>query len=85
MDIMLSGLEFAIAYPDDILMNIQSAEQHKAHVYEVFMRIQDYGFKFKEGMCNFFIKKYLSQIIGREDTRPDPERDSKVGDQKAPF
>ena len=39
MDTMFSGLEFSIAYLDDILMNCQSAKQHKANVYEVFKRI----------------------------------------------
>ena len=56
-DIMLSGLEFVMSYLEDILMNSQSAEQHKAHVYKVFSRIQDYGFKLKEGKCDFLMKK----------------------------
>ena len=54
MDTMLSGLEFEIPYLDDILMNSQSAEQHKAHMYKVFKRIQDYGLKLKEGNRDFF-------------------------------
>ena len=33
---------------DDIIVNSQSAEQHKAHMYEVFKRIQDSGLKLKE-------------------------------------
>ena len=41
MDTILSGPELAITYLDDILMNSQSAEQNKSHVYEVFKRIQD--------------------------------------------
>ena len=57
MDIKLNGLEFVIAYLDDILMNSQSAEQQKAHMYEVFKRIQDSGFWLIEGKCNFLWKK----------------------------
>ena len=29
MDIMLSDLDFAVAYLDDILMNSQNVEQHE--------------------------------------------------------
>ena len=47
-DPMLSDLDFAIAYLDDILMNSQTVEQHKQHVHKVFSRIQEYGFKLKE-------------------------------------
>ena len=57
MDTMLTELEFVIAYLDYILMNSQSANQHKAHIYKVFKRIQDYGFKLKEGQCDFLWKK----------------------------
>ena len=75
MDTMLSGLEFVIAYLDDILMNSQSAKQHKAHMYKVFKRIQDYRFKLKEGKCNIFMKKkkkkkYLGQIKDKDNKRP---------------
>ena len=62
------------------LINSQSTEQHKAHVYEIFKRIQDYRFKLKEGKCDFFMKKakYLGQIIDKDGERPDPERASAI-------
>ena len=74
MDTMLIGLEFKIAYLDDILMNSQSTEQYKAHVYEVF-EIQDEGFKLKEKKCDFFNEKikYLGQIIDKGNRSPGPE------------
>ena len=56
IDTMFSGLEFAIEF---ILMNSQSSEQHKEHVYEVFKRIHDYEFKLKVGKCIFLWKKYI--------------------------
>lgn len=45
MDTMLAGLEFAMAYLDDILIKSLNLEEHKNHVQEVFKRIQNYGLK----------------------------------------
>ena len=56
MDTMLGGLDFTIAYLDDILIKSQSKEEHRLHVNQVFKRIQDYGFKIKESKCEFFWK-----------------------------
>ena len=39
-DTMLTGLDFAVAYLDDILMKSQNVEQYKKNVHEVFSRIQ---------------------------------------------
>ena len=44
MDTMLNGLDFAIAYLDDILMNSIDKALHKLHVHQDVKRIQDYGF-----------------------------------------
>ncbi len=62
---MLNGLVFAIAYLDNILMNSSDKEQHKSHVHQVVKHIQDYGFKLKDGKCEFFLRKikYLGQIF----------------------
>lgn len=86
MDMMLSGLDFAVGYLDDVLMNSASKEQHKAHVNQVFKRIQDYGFKLKQEKCTFFMEKikYLGQIIDEHGRRTDPDRSSAIRDMPAP-
>ena len=38
MDTMLGGLDFAIAYLDDIIIAGRNMEQHKDHIYQVFKR-----------------------------------------------
>ena len=48
MDTMLGGLDFTIAYLDDILIKSQDKDEHKMPVNQVFKRIQDYGFIIKE-------------------------------------
>ena len=54
MDTMLSEPEFVTVYLDDILMNSQSAKQHKALMYEAFKRIHDDGFELKESVIIIF-------------------------------
>ena len=39
---MLSGLDFAVAYLDDILLKSKNPEELKKNVFEVFRRIQTY-------------------------------------------
>lgn len=86
MDTMLGGLDFSTAYLDDILINSKSLEQHWEHIHKVFSQIQDYGFKIKEGKCDFFMKeiKYLGHIIDKDGRRPDPERAIAIKDMPAP-
>ena len=86
MDTMLGGLDFSIAYLDDILIKSQDMEQHKQHVHQVFKKIQDYGFKLKESKCDFFMEKikYLGHIIDKEGRRPDPERSIAIKEMPAP-
>ena len=48
MDTMLSRLDLAVTYLDDILLKSENSEEHKKNVFEVFRRIQDYRFKQKD-------------------------------------
>ena len=76
MDTVLSGLEHAMAYLDDILIKSENFEEHKSHVREVFKRIEKYGFKVGLEKCEFCMNKieYLGQIIDHEGRRPNPKR-----------
>ena len=76
MDTMLDGLNFAIAYLDNMIIISKSKEQHLEHVRRVFSRIQEFGFKVKKEKCEFFLEeiKYLGHIIDKGGRRPDPDR-----------
>ena len=86
IDIMLSDLDFAVTYLDDIIMNSQNVEQYKEHVHKVYTRIQEHGFKLIESKCDFFMEniKYLGHIIDKDDRRPDPERTTAIKDIPTP-
>ena len=86
MDTMLGGLDFAIAYLDDIIIASRNMEQHTDHIYQVFKRLQDYGFKVKENNCKFFLQriKYLGNITDKDGRRPGPDRAPAIKDMPAP-
>ena len=86
MDTMLAGLEFAMAYLDDILIKSKNIQEHKKHVREVFTRIEEFGFKLSPQKCEFFMEKikYLGQIIDKDGRRPDPQRTEAIEKMPAP-
>ena len=47
IDTMLSGIDFSIGCLDDILMKSETIEQQRKHVFQVFERINKYGFTLK--------------------------------------
>ena len=73
---MLAGLDYAMAYLDDIEIKNENTDQHRKHVHEVFKRINEYGFKQKPEKCKFLMErmKYLGQIIDQKGIKPVPER-----------
>ena len=86
MDMMLSGLEYAMAYLDDILIKSENFEEHKSHVRELFKRIEKYGFKVRLEKCEFCMNKieYLGQIIDHEGRRPNPKRTEAIKNMPIP-
>ena len=76
MDTMLSDLEYATAYLDDILVTSKTTAEHLNHIINVFEKLQEYRFKVSEANCDFFLPeiKFLVHIINRNGRRPDPDR-----------
>ena len=73
MEAMLSDLDFATAYLDDILITSKSLTEHRKHIMCVFDKL---GFKVKEAKCDFFLSeiKYLGHIINKDNRQLDPDR-----------
>lgn len=73
MDTLLSDLNLAIAYLDDILIKSENRELHIQHMNKVFRKINEYGFILSDDKFEFFMMKikYLSQIIKENGRKPE--------------
>ena len=86
MDTMLIGLDFAIAYLDDILIKNKTWEEHARHVKEVFIKNKSLDLSWVLKNVNFFKPKikYLGQIIDEKRRRPDPSWANAIKNMPAP-
>ena len=50
MDMMFAGLDFALTYLNDVL--IESKTRNAEHIKKVFERIRECGFKLSDGKVN---------------------------------
>ena len=86
MDAMLAGLDYVMAYLDEILIKSENMEQHRKHIWEILKRINNYSFKLVPEKCEFFMErmKYLGQIIDQKSKKPDPERAKAIKNMPSP-
>ena len=86
METMLAGLDFSIAYLDDVLIKSENSKEHIEHITKVFERIENYGFKLSSEKCDFFLPeiKYLGQVINAKGRRPDPKRAESIKNMPIP-
>ena len=54
MDAMLAGLNFSVAYFDDILIS-KNRKEHAERIERVFERIKGFGFKVSDTKYEFFM------------------------------
>ncbi|XP_005877553.1 PREDICTED: uncharacterized protein K02A2.6-like, partial [Myotis brandtii] len=76
MDTMLSGIDFAMAYLDDIIIVSREIKDHKKHVEAVLQRIKSFGFHVHRDKCSFAMSSltYLGSVIDCHGRRPDPAK-----------
>ena len=72
---VLTGVDFAMGYQDDIIIFSQT-EEHLIHLEKVFQRLQEAGLKLKLQKCSFFKKhiQYLGHLLSEEGIQPLPEK-----------
>jgi transposase InsO family protein len=76
MDTALRGLTFVFVYLDDILIFSKSEEEHKAHLRQLFARLQEHGLIISLSKCKFGVKEieFLGHRVDRHGVYPLPEK-----------
>ena len=86
MNQVLQGLDFAIAYLDDIVIFSNNEVEHLQHLETVFKRLQEAGLKLKESKYDFFRSQihYLGHMLSAEGIQPLPEKLDSITNMPAP-
>ena len=76
INIVLTGIDFAMGYLDDIIIFSKTEEEHLEHLRIIFERLRQAGLKLKMSKCDFFKKhtQYLGHLISDEGIHPLPEK-----------
>ena len=76
IDTVLSGLDFAHPYIDDILVASSSIKQHNEHLRIIFHRLHNSNLQVNFTKCTFFQKRvnFLGHIITPHGHSPQPDR-----------
>ena len=83
---VLSGLDFAFGYLDDILIFSPDTETHLKHLDILFQRLREAGLKLKESKCNFLKAhvQYLGHLVSGEGIEPLAEKLESMKDMPSP-
>ena len=80
MNKVLSGLDFAFSYLDDILVFSPNMATHLQHLRSLFEKLRAADLKLKESKCNFLKKhiQYLGHIVSGQGITPLLEKLSSI-------
>ena len=86
MNQVLQGLDFAIAYLDNIVIFSNNELEYLQHLETLFKRLQDAGLKLKESKCDFFRSQihYLGHMLSADGIQPLPEKLDSITKMPAP-
>src|SRR6266511_674943 len=72
--------DFVVVYLDDILVCLDTFEEHLAHLRKVFIKLREANLVIKLKKCKFGQRKikFLGHIIGTDELRTDPENIEKI-------
>ena len=73
---ILKDFNFAIAYPDDIIIFSKTPQDHLLHIRIVFGKLKSASLFTKKSKCSFFSKEiqYLGHILSATSIRPLPTK-----------
>ena len=80
MDKVCRGLPFVTTYLDDLLIHSATIEQHKAHLREIFERLQQAGLTLRGKKCRLGLSKvaYLGHIFSADGMSPDDQKSEAI-------
>ena len=76
MDTACRGLSFVFVYLDDILIFSRSQEEHRAHLRQLFGRLQEHGLVISLSKCKFGVNEidFLGHRVNQQGVFPLPEK-----------
>ena len=86
MNKVLNGLNFTLAYLDDIIIFSETAEQHLKQIQIVLNRLRQAKLKLKKSKCAFFKKElhYLGYLLTTDGVKPQLEKIKAISEMKPP-
>ena len=76
MNKVLNGLQFMLAYLNDVIIFSETAKQHLKHIQIVLTRLKQAKLKLKKSKCLFCKKElhYLSHLLTTNGIKPQTEK-----------
>ena len=86
MNKVLNGLNFTLAYLDDIIIFSETAEQHLKQIQIVLNRLRQAKLKLKKSKCALFKKElhYLGHLLTTDGVKPQVEKIKAISEMKPP-
>ena len=86
MNKVLQGLNFTLAYLDDIIILGETPEQHLKHIQIVLTRLKQVKLSLKKSKCSFFKKglHYLGHLLTTDGIKPQTEKIKAISEMKPP-
>ena len=86
MNKILNGLNFTLAYLDDVIIFSETAEQHLKHIQIVLTGLKQANLKLKKSQCAFLKKElhYLGHLLTTDGIKPQTEKIKAISEMKPP-
>ena len=86
MNKVQNGLQFTLAYLDDVIIFCKSPEQHLKHIQIVLTRLKQAKLRLKKSKCLFFKQElhYLGHLLMTNGIKPQLEKIKAISEMKPP-